>query len=61
MWFVKKYLIVFLIVMFIIGVVWILIPNKYMDVKWLMNYAKVVKNKISKNQNTMKSNLNNIK
>lgn len=61
MWMIKKYLLVFLLVMFFVAVLGILVPNKYMDTKWLTDYAKDVRNSMSSKQSHMKSDLNNIR
>ena len=61
MWMIKKYLLVFLLVMFFVAVIAILIPKKYMDTKWLTDYAKDVRNNMSSKQNHVKNDLNNIR
>lgn len=61
MWFIKANLLLFLILVFFLLILFVFIPDKYMDMKGLNNYTKDVKNKINKNQKNIINDLNSIK
>lgn len=57
----KNSIIMFIIVMIIIAFLSIIVPDKYMNSKWLIDYVKNISNDVSKNQNKVNNTLRNIK